>query len=175
MGESLQSVRELAQAAEQYCRLVEHLDRPDGDWLEQLSCLLPRIHAAVIGLGELRTDGCNSQASRDLETRFELYSHLRILLGDRDHYNLEFDETDTGDADSMSGSLADDITDIYFELRRGLDVLDQNPDHLRDAGSVWRSGFRWHWGQHLVDAERHLYELEVSNRLFPGCGLSPNL
>lgn len=171
MGESLQCVRELAQAAEQYCSIVEHLDRPDGDWLEQLSCLLPRIHAAVIGLGELRTEACGSVSNREYDSRFELYTHLRRLLGDRDHYSLEFDPGDSG---SMSGSLADDITDIYFELRRGLDVLRDDPDHLRAAASVWRSGFRWHWGQHLVDAERHLYQLEVSNRLFPGCGLIPN-
>lgn len=172
MGQPFQRVRELASAAEEYCALVEHLDRPDGDWLEQLSRLLPRIHAAVIGLGGLHPDACEPVSANEYELRFELYSHLRRLLGDRDHYNLEFDP---GDARDMSGSLADDITDIYFELRRGLDVLDQCPDHLRDAASVWRTGFRWHWGQHLVDAERHLYELEVSNRLFRGCGVVRNL
>lgn len=168
MGESLQRARELAYAAEQYCALVEGLDRPEGDWLEQLSCLLPRIHAAVIALGRA-AGGDLAQAvnNRDFERRFELYTHLRRLLGDRDHYNLEFDP---GEASDMSGSLADDITDIYFELRQGLDVLDAHPDRLRAAAAVWRNGFRWHWGQHLVDAERHLYELEVSNRLFRGCG-----
>ncbi len=167
MGQSFQGVLELASAAAEYCTLVERLDRADSDWLEQLSCLLPRIHAAVIGLGELHPNPCRPISSTEYELRFELFSRLRRLLGERDHYNLEFDPGDSIDA---SGSLADDITDIYFELRRGLDVLDQQPDHLRDAASVWRTGFRWHWGQHLVDAERHLYELEVSNRLFRGCG-----
>lgn len=166
MGESLRAVRELASAAQQYCALVEGLDRPAGDWLEQLSCLLPRIHAAVIGLGR-GGDSTQPGNGGDYERRFELYTHLRGLLGDRDHYNLDFDPADRSD---MSGSLADDITDIYFELRRGLDVLDRNPDGLREAAAVWRNGFRWHWGQHVVDAERHLYELEVSNRLFRGCG-----
>lgn len=169
MGESLQRVRELASVAQQYCALVETLDRPDRDWLEQLSCLLPRIHAAVIGLGEMPRLNSSQGCSSDFERRFDLYTHVRHLLGDRDHYHLEFDP---GGASDMSGSLADDITDIYFELRRGLDVLDQAPDHLRDAAAVWRNGFRWHWGQHLVDAERHLYELEVSNRLFRDCGVA---
>lgn len=168
MGESLQQVRELAGAAQQYCALVEHLDRPDADWLEQLSCLLPRIHAAVIGLGDVPSGASLGPIdSTDYEQRFNLYTHVRRLLGDRDHYHLEFDP---GDVSDMSGSLADDITDIYFELRRGLEVLEEHPDHLRDAATLWKSGFRWHWGQHLVDAERHLYALEVSNRLFRGCG-----
>lgn len=167
MGETLQRVRELANAAEQYCALVEGLNRPEGDWLEQLSCLLPRIHAAVIGLGRSTGGSMEPDTAGDFERRFELYTHLRRLLGDRDRYNLEFDP---GDRSDMSGSLADDITDIYFELRRGLDVLDRHPDDLRQAAVVWRNGFRWHWGQHVVDAERHLYELEVSNRLFRGCG-----
>lgn len=171
MGEALQPARALASAAQEYCALVEHLDRADGDWLEQLSCLLPRIHAAVIGLGELQPRQCAPLSASEYDLRFELYTRLRHLLGDRDHYSLEFDSSDAG---GMSGSLADDITDIYFELRRGLDVLRYDPHQLRAAASVWRTGFRWHWGQHLVDAERHLYELEVSNRLFRNCGVLRN-
>jgi hypothetical protein len=65
----------------------------------------------------------------------------------------------------MSGSLADDLTDIYYELKDGLNRLDRSEDPGRTLGS-WRSGFCKHWGQHVVDAERHLYALVARDRLY---------
>lgn len=158
MAEAALRVRDLAAAAAEYCGLVEHLDRPDGDWLEQVSCLLPRIHAAVIHLQPPAAAAvCPPLSAADYERRFELFSRLRRLLGERE----------VADADPASDRLADDITDIYFELRRGLDAF--SPSRPDAAARIWRSGFLWHWGQHLVDAERRLYELEVNRRLFRGC------
>jgi len=160
---------ELASAANEYCQLIEHVDRVGGDWLEKLSCILSNIHTAILVMGR-QVDASNSSSrhfSVDYERRFELYSQLHRLLGERDKYWLEFD-TDV-DAENgmsnMSGSLADDITDIYFELKSGLDMLTTDPDHPFRAAKRWQSGFVLHWGQHLVDAERHLYELNVYRQL----------
>lgn len=160
---------ELAAAANEYCQLIEHVDRVGGDWLEKLSCILSNIHTAILVMGRQvdSKSGSSQHASVDYERRFELYSQLHRLLGERDKYWLEFD-TDV-DADNgmsnMSGSLADDITDIYFELKSGLDMLTTDPDHPFRAAKRWQSGFVLHWGQHLVDAERHLYELNVYRQL----------
>jgi hypothetical protein len=62
----------------------------------------------------------------------------------------------------MTGSLADDLTDIYCELKAGLSLLEEEPSLARDN---WRTGYRLHWGQHLVDASRHLYELGARNQI----------
>ena len=97
----------------------------------------------------------------DLDERFELYSNLRKVLGERDSYWLEFDAVP--EDMHMSGSLADDLTDIYFDLRYGLALLDDV--WPQRAAQAWQSSYRMHWGQHLVDAERHLYALKVRNRL----------
>jgi len=66
------------------------------------------------------------------------------------------------DGQSMSGSLADDLTDIYCELKHGLKLMRVEPGKALDD---WRSGYHLHWGQHLLDAERHLYELKSQNQL----------
>jgi hypothetical protein len=170
MGEALIQVQELARAAREYCDVIEHLDGGGGDWLHRLSCLMPRIHAAVLTLNNVAAAGFPQAFVPDYDLRFELFSRLRDRLGERDRYRLEFDAAEGGT--SMSGSLADDITDIYFELKRGLEMLEHDPQHPTRAASAWRSGFLWHWGQHLVDAERHLYELQVSEQLFPKIGLA---
>lgn len=160
---------ELASAANEYCQLIEHVDRVGGDWLEKLSCILSNIHTAILVMGRQvdSTGGSFQHSSVDYERRFELYSQLHRLLGERDKYWLEFDtdvDTDNG-MSNMSGSLADDITDIYFELKSGLELLTTDPDHPFRAAKRWQSGFVLHWGQHLVDAERHLYELNVYRQL----------
>jgi hypothetical protein len=96
----------------------------------------------------------------DLDARFELFSHLRDLLGERDGYWLEFDRV--GDSAHMTGSLADDLTDIYCELKHGLRLVDSQPQR---ALKGWRDGFEDHWGRHLFDAQRHLSALAAQHRL----------
>ena len=151
---------EMTGVAERYCKLIEHPANDSDEWLESLYKLMPRLHSAVTSLnahdsGELQIPGV------DLDERFELYSRLRKRLGERDSYWLEFDASP--EEMHMSGSLADDLTDIYFDLQHGLELMGEAWPHR--AAEDWQSSYRLHWGQHLVDAERHLYALKVRNQL----------
>ena len=150
--------------AESYCALIEQNRASDREWLEALFKLMPRLHSAVTALTTYDMAHEAPQPVVDLDERFELYSRLRKLLGERDSYWLEFDAAP--EEVHMSGSLADDLTDIYFDLRHGLDLLDEA--WPQQAAQVWQSTYRVHWGQHLVDAERHLYALKVRDQLLPG-------
>jgi hypothetical protein len=155
-----EKLTEMAGAAEAFCGLIDNHEYTQGRWLADLYILLPRLHSAVTALTIY--DGAEVPAPEvDLDTRFNLYSKLRKQLGKRDSYWLEFDAS--ADQINMSGSLADDLTDIYFDLQHGLDLLDEA--WPRQAAQVWQSTYRLHWGQHLVDAERHLYALKVRDQL----------
>ena len=151
---------EMTGVADSYCQLIDRTGRAPGNWLEMLFELMPRLHAAVTALNAYDT-GEVPVSEVDLDERFELYSRLRKVLGERDSYWLEFDAAP--EEMHMSGSLADDLTDIYFDLLLGLDLLDEA--WPQRAAQVWQSTYRLHWGQHLVDAERHLYALKVRNQL----------
>jgi hypothetical protein len=153
----------LASSATEYCHLIDHIDTSDENWLDSLAALLPRIHAAISALPEHKIDQYPAQSGHDLDRRFELFSRLRKLLGDSDSYALDFDEPEL--QDEISGSLADDFTDIYFELKKGLELLGPEPQTLSKAVDLWYGTYLWHWGQHLVDAEKHLYDLKVHRRL----------
>jgi len=149
----------MADVAASYCNLIERVDVNDEGWLAELANILPRLHAAVAALGT--DEHCPDHSMMpDLDARFELFAELRALLGNRDSYWMEFDVAQDGQY--MSGSLADDLTDIYCELKHGLRLLEQEPERAVDD---WRSGYQMHWGQHLVDAERHLYVLRSRNQL----------
>ena len=156
---------ELVNAARSYCRLIDHMHRSQDNGLQLLVKLLPRLHAAIVALQPRKMEDFPEPLSADFENRFELFSWLRERLGSQDGYWMEYDHSglDRESQECMSGSLADDLTDIYFELRQGLRMLDsRSTDQI--AG-WWQNGFRLHWGQHLVDAERHLYTLRACGRL----------
>lgn len=149
---------EIEASAALFCELIESIDEADRSWLRQISAVLPRLHVAIAALG-MAPESVELSGDIDLDVRFELYSNLRRLIGVRDSYWMEFDLMGE---ESASGSLADDLTDIYYELKRNL------PHIERDASKAvndLRSGFKFHWGQHLVDAERHLYVLGSRNQL----------
>ncbi len=154
---------ELVQTANRFCGLIDGIQRSDN-WLDQLSRLLPRLHAEVVVLPD-PGGGVIPPETGDFDDRFDLFSELRVRLGERDMYWLEYDnpaDVVTGE-EHRTGSLADDLTDIYFELKRGLELLDTTgPD---EVAHLWEEGFKKHWGQHLVDAERHLYALKVNDQL----------
>jgi len=152
---------ELLAIARRYCGVIESLDDGNRESLTQLNEILPRLHAAMTAVPSLEYGVYDPNV--DLDQRFELFSRLHRLLGDLDGYWMEYDVTP--DRQEMSGSLADDLTDIYCELKNGLKRLDGSDDTGRTLGR-WRTGFCKHWGQHVVDAERHLYALSARDRLY---------
>ena len=154
---------ELLALARRYCELIESLEEGYRAPLAQLNEVLPRLHAAMTVAGPPPQEDGAYDPNVDLDQRFEIFSHLHRLLGDLDAYWMEYDVTP--DRQEMSGSLADDLTDIYCELKNGLQCLERNDDTRHTLGS-WRTGFCKHWGQHVVDAERHLYTLSARDRLY---------
>ena len=158
-SDNSKNIKEMVEVAFVFCQLIETVDESDSSWLHQLAGLLPRLHAAVGALQGRDVDPF-CLINIDLDKRFEIYSRLHDKLGTNDSYWMEFDVA--LDGQSMSGSLADDLTDIYCDLKSGLSILDEEPGLALEN---WRSSYKIHWGQHLVDASRHLYELGSRKQL----------
>jgi hypothetical protein len=59
------------------------------------------------------------------------------------------------EADPIVGDLADDLADIYLDVKRGLLHLEH--DHPFDAAFHWAFMFRVHWGRHATSALRALH------------------
>lgn len=151
----------LLKLAREYCAMVESMQEADTQWLEHMAQLLPKVHAEVASLKKHEMFSENAFLP-DLDASFELYTRMKHALGQWDKYWSDCD-MQSGDQ-ALTGSLADDLTDIYAELKQGLRFLEQHPDDMDDAISTWASGYHLHWGQHLVDAERHLYQLRSASR-----------
>ncbi|MDH5323867.1 MAG: DUF5063 domain-containing protein [Gammaproteobacteria bacterium] len=149
----------MAAAVRDYCSLIDDCNKEDGKsyWLRRMAKLLPRLHLAVVSL-----EGANLIQTYDLPND-DLRCELFMSLNQRLHQDtLLWSNLDRADArQSMCEQLADDFTDIYFDLKSGLELHDHQNTTL--AMDNWYSSFYNHWGQHLVDAESWLHAVETRN------------
>jgi hypothetical protein len=153
-----------AESVADFCRLVEEYEsfQDDGKtWLHQIGSVMRELEQSIQPL--LRNCPSDGEYSmlQDLEARFTLYQRLKSFLGPLDDY---WSEGDLEAADGLkTGSLADDITDVYFDLKRGLTLLNAGREHEAEALALWAFSYRVHWDQHLRDATKQLFEFKIAS------------
>jgi hypothetical protein len=145
----------LVAAIRAFCLMVDYLESYlPIKWLREMHHLLPQIEAGMERL-ELKPES-RFFVLPDLAWRFAMFCRLKAFLGEWDAYALMGDCSD--DPSDVTGSLADDFTDLYFELSRGLKLYDAEQD-LASALTLWYTGYVLHWNTHLRDARQQLEEL----------------
>ena len=87
-----------------------------------------------------------------------LYNLLKEKLGQDDLYWMVFDPT-SEDNETIRGSLADDIADVYGDLKESLSLMDKNAIIAEVAIWNWRLLFYSHWGDHALSALRTIHKL----------------
>jgi hypothetical protein len=143
-------------AASEFCRTVDSTSALDRvELLSRIYEILPRLIQQGVVLPALSWSDSDSQKeikhTRMREPEWgRLYELLKEKLGDWDLYWQVFDPTK--DSEAIRGSLADDIADIYRDVKEGLDL--HNPDLAlqQDVICSWRVLYYSHWGQHAINA-----------------------
>lgn len=148
----------LAEAAEEYCRLIGLIEQLgcDREWRRRMQHLLPRLHMAVISR-QGPEEALSQYVLPDDEARFELYIRLHAVLHADPLLWSVLDEFPS--LNRVCDQLADDLTDIYFDLKQGLDLLAAFPAEPERAMAAWLCSFYGHWSRHLLDAEHWLHWL----------------
>jgi Domain of unknown function (DUF5063) len=124
--------------------------------VRQLERQLLDLYAAGLDLRPVEpTDESAPLKSMTEDERAALHQRLATEFGEFDGYRFIFDPYDHG-ATPVTGSLADDVADVYRELTDGLSVLKTGGD-LRRALWEWRLGFDNHWGRHVAHALYAVY------------------
>lgn len=156
--------------AQKYCEIVESSSNlGKTELLARLYDVLPSLVDSAIHLPDAATwvdDPTNEQpedsmnahsiSPADSSARYELYRSLKEKLGDADTYRMVFDATK--DTAAIHCSLADDIADIYRDLKEGL-VLMEKPNGAENAVWEWRFGFGSHWGHHALSALKAIHDI----------------
>lgn len=146
----------MAAAVDEYCYLIDTFDGLGRSlWLSRMSKMLPRLHVAVIALMP-STDSYRSYHFPDDDERVELYMRLHDVLQTDQTLKTVYGQSLL--RQQFCDRLADDFTDMYFDLRLGLELLSIDPVK---ATNLWLCSFYMHWGQHLLDAECRLRAVKM--------------
>jgi hypothetical protein len=90
---------------------------------------------------------------------------VQRALGSQDGYWAYFDPSEPPDSDEnpVFGSLADDLADIYRDIKPGLRAWDSDNDsYLETIVFEWKTpNFGSHWGVHAVSVMRALHPIAL--------------
>src|SRR5579862_327014 len=148
--------------AKEFCSAVDSASRVDRlTLLTEVYKVLPTLINEAIRLPatELSDDDVTEENGKSLShprTRLtdeqwqQLYSLLKEKLGDWDLYFLNV--TPTTDKEAVCGSLADDMADIYRDVKEGLVLKEMHLAQPEDVIWNWRLLYCSHWGKHAIDA-----------------------
>jgi hypothetical protein len=148
------AVQVFADAAMAYCALI---DAPVQGGVvapsRQLSKALSEVYVAALDLPDVFDDGAPEPDGAYSPNAQTLQAWIQLLCVD--HYWEIFEPTQPKPDEPVLASLADDLRDIYTDLKRGLDLFHKG--HETAAAWEWRFNFHAHWGRHLVSAQRAIF------------------
>lgn len=160
------ALQDFAETAREFCRTIE--DRANLEAVGLLGAvhlLLAKLYLAALSLpsadvlsSEEQVDPVRHPANPDRVTHDEwreLFASLQELIGAQDSYREVFDPYKPISEGEVTGSIADDLADIYRDLKVGLAAWDRGQSG--DALWTWRFGFESHWGEHATGALRALH------------------
>jgi len=151
--------------AQEFCSAVESAPNLGKvQMLNRVYRILPRLIGEATSLPDVELNGDENpsndnerQARRSHEEWQQLYNYLKQKLGDLNLYWQVFDPTK--DNEAILGSLADDIADIYFDLKEGFGLRQKHQTLPEKSIWCWRFGFYSHWGKHAMDALRTIHSI----------------
>jgi hypothetical protein len=144
-----------AALARQYCTWCEEHQSTDSKSLHyEAICHLAQLYAAGLTLPDVDVSDYDDPLDPPKDAIQAIYRSFGALPFN--FYREFFDPhiLDQSNEPGM-GDLADDLTDVYLDLRRGLALLDSGIEAA--AAWEWRFSFGIHWGRHAVNALRALH------------------
>lgn len=154
-------------AAQRYCALFESEPSDADHWAAAVLSALAEVYAAAhrlpsFGLGEDASDIPDTFDVTTEEWR-SVFGVVSRALGQQETYWAYFDPSEPRDSDErpIFHSLADDLADIYRDLKPGLRAWETGHDrYLEMIVYNWKTpSFGIHWGLHAVSAMRALHPI----------------
>jgi hypothetical protein len=155
-------------AASQFCDLLE-LDAAKPElWIREVLMALSDLYMEANRLLMLEP----VEFLEDLPEQFSVHHDQWKAIYDRvsralpqTWYLTYFDLTEALNPDQVPviGDLADDLADIYRDLKPGLRATESQDDAVMGTALFqWQFSFQRHWGDHAVNAMKLLHQLVYS-------------
>jgi len=153
-------VSNFAAAAKRYCHLIEsHPALSKQEFVKQCAVLLPQLFSGAVNLLDVSVEPVEDfELARMTHEEWKAtYDSLQVKLGSDDCYWDVFDPYLEEAPYTMS--LGDDLSDIYRDLKPGLDAFGKTQMESNEAVREWRFYFLCHWGRHSACALRAIHRI----------------
>lgn len=149
LGEGISNFAESARA---FCDWAEGDASSAEIEVETARRHLARLYALALGLPVADSDEAEPTeiSGEAWKAVFKRFGCLPI-----NYYSVCFNPLAVPAEEPCIGDLADDLADIWRDLKRGLSLFDSG--HIEAAIFEWRDNFNIHWGRHAASA---LYVLQ---------------
>lgn len=148
-------------AARRYCEWAESNYRPDLKSTRQVLELITELYLCGVRLSS------EVQNVEDTDARFaKIRKKFRGCHSGSlpiNYYSEIFNPIPVPAEEPVTGSLSDDIADIYRDISRGLGLLDAG--YRRHALRTWIVNI-FHWGEHATSAIRVLHSYLSQEEVF---------
>lgn len=149
--------------AERYCSLIEGAASFERDvFAAELAESLAAILSAAAGLPDVTPTRTELPHSPPHEQFVGHFAAVQLALGEWEGYWTTLSPYGNEAGTAISLPLADDLVDIWRDLKGGLLALDDGAA-VQDVVWEWRFGFYSHWGRHATEALRALHARLAEN------------
>ncbi|PTX99226.1 hypothetical protein DB345_02300 [Spartobacteria bacterium LR76] len=143
------SVEEFQATAERYCGLFTREEPIQASDIWTFRDLLLRLIFHITAVESHQQAGEHENDGPSNEEFARAVKKLKALPFD--YYRVVFDPHDFEEkAEPVTGSLSDDLADIYRDLAEGMALA--RDGHIDDACFHWALTYRSHWARHAVSA-----------------------
>ena len=164
----MRSSLEMLTVANEYCLFFEKADSySTQDILLYFQKIAPLLYlkASLLKPVKIKDESLNERFVTE-EQWEAVFKELRKKFGSDDQYFVH-----DHNFDSVEASLADNMADIYQDMKDFVMLYQKNTESARhNANANLVSLFRWHWGPALLNAlasvHRQLFKDEINPDLF---------
>jgi hypothetical protein len=145
----LTDIQTFSEVAERYCAWVESRPKTAENEADQARSLLLSLYSAALLL-PLHTSCENTEHSEPVPDDIWKKVYKRFSALPFTYYSIQGDPLFLPAKHVEVGDLADDLSDIYRDIMRGLYLFRKGLEE--QAAWEWNFGFKTHWGHHCISA-----------------------
>jgi hypothetical protein len=151
MSDNAELMQRFRAAAKKFIEAVDSAPHLETEtFLANMSRCMAELYSIALSLPPVEPEITDADgAPFQTDEWNELHRLLKEKIGPLDAYWEIFDST--AKKEPVQGSLAGDISEIYFDLKRSLE-LEESDVPKSDLQFDLRFDFRSHWGRHLLGA-----------------------
>jgi Domain of unknown function (DUF5063) len=146
-------IQQFSQVAKQFCAWAEAAPQSSAIEVKQALQILPILYQQASQLEIQFQDSYPEPGNIAYESRTIVFKRFGALPFN--YYSKCFDPHNVPDELPVVADVADDLADIWSDLKKGLSLF--NAGHVLAAGYEWQQSFWQHWGAHATGAINALH------------------